>query len=251
MDLNNGKIYTGASGLVLPVPNKLHYPPEFQDKTRLAYYASLFNSIEINSSFYKLPNRQTLKKWAESVPDYFRFTFKLWKQITHNKQLSFNDEDVFEFFDRIAAAGDRKGCVLVQFPPGLTVSAAPQCENLLQALTAANAAQQWPIAVEFRNKSWYEEEIEMMIGSMNASIVLHDIPASATPLPSDPPETVYLRFHGPEGRYRGSYSEDFLSEYAGYVNEWQQEGSRIFVYFNNTMGDAVNNLITFNRFLSE
>lgn len=78
--------YTGTSGLSLPFP-KHSFPPEFQDKSRLTFYASLFNSIEINSSFYKLPMASTVKKWAESVPDNFLFTFKLWREITHNKGL--------------------------------------------------------------------------------------------------------------------------------------------------------------------
>jgi uncharacterized protein YecE (DUF72 family) len=60
-------IYSGISSLLLPVPNKAAYPTEYQDRPRLAYYASLFNSIEINSSFYKMPQSTTLRKWAELV----------------------------------------------------------------------------------------------------------------------------------------------------------------------------------------
>ncbi len=88
MNSINNTFYSGTSGLVLPVP-KLLYPAEFQDKSRLTYYASLFNSIEINSSFYKIPQIPTVCKWAESVPDNFQFTFKLSKAITHAKGLEF------------------------------------------------------------------------------------------------------------------------------------------------------------------
>src|ERR1044072_276638 len=88
---------SGTSGLVLPVPNKKAFPPEFKDKSRLTYYGSLFNSIEINSSFYKIPQAATVKKWADSVPDNFAFTFKLWREITHIKGLAYQPEDVLRF----------------------------------------------------------------------------------------------------------------------------------------------------------
>ncbi|MBA2422067.1 MAG: DUF72 domain-containing protein, partial [Chitinophagales bacterium] len=85
------------------------YPPEFQGKSRLTYYASLFNSVEINSSFYKNPKISTIIKWAESVPDNFQFTFKLSKDITHSKGLDFNHEDVDRFIEAIAHVGNKKG----------------------------------------------------------------------------------------------------------------------------------------------
>src|SRR4051812_43057690 len=92
-----GQFYSGISGLVLPVPNKSLYPPEFRETSRLTYYASLFNSIEINSSFYKVPIAKTVNKWTTEVPDHFKFTYKLWREITHNKELLFNANDVDRF----------------------------------------------------------------------------------------------------------------------------------------------------------
>ncbi|HEX8377781.1 MAG TPA: DUF72 domain-containing protein [Pedobacter sp.] len=245
------EIYSGASGLVLPVKNKLSYPPDFQDKSRLEYYSSLFNSIEINSSFYKLPMASTIAKWAACVPDYFKFTFKLWRDITHNKGLVFNPDDVLKFLERIAPAKTNKGCLLVQFPPSLTVFAAAQLEGLLGVIKEANVRQEWKVAIEFRNKSWYEDEIFQLVEEYNSTIVLHDIPASATPLPDEVSDFVYLRFHGPNGGYRGSYPDDFLYEYAQYINDWNESGKSVYVYFNNTMGDAVHNLITLNKFMAE
>lgn len=81
--------YSGISGLILPVPNKEHYPAEFKEKSRLCYYASLFSSIEVNSSFYRIPQAKTIAKWADDVPADFKFTFKLWRGITHEKGLVF------------------------------------------------------------------------------------------------------------------------------------------------------------------
>lgn len=249
--VGNHRIFTGASGLVLPVPNKLCYPPEFQDKSRLAYYGSLFNSIEINSSFYKVPMAATVKKWAESVPEDFRFTFKLWRDITHNKELAFNPDDVFLFIERLAAVNSQKGCLLIQFPPSNSSTNLRALERLLRTLEIANEGHNWQLAFEFRHSSWYNDDLYQLLENYKSTLVVHDIPASATPTLNLTSDEVYVRFHGPNGGYRGSYPDDFLYEYAQYITEWYDEGKTIYVYFNNTMGDAVNNLIKLNSYLRD
>lgn len=110
--------YAGLSGLTLPVP-KYRFPQQFKNASRLTYYATFFNSIEINSTFYKLPMANTVIKWVSMVPHEFKFTFKLWKEITHNKGLDFKALDVERFFKVISSAGNKKGCVFIQFPPSL------------------------------------------------------------------------------------------------------------------------------------
>jgi len=246
---STGKFYSGISGLVLPVPNKQLYPEEFRDKSRLTYYASLFNSIEINSSFYKIPQASTVKKWATEVPEGFRFTFKLWRDITHNKGLVFNPADVDRFIQVINEVGDKKGCLLIQFPPSLMVANFNQLERLLISIQDAGSMQQWDVAVEFRNRSWYTEDVYAMLDTYKAGMVIQDMPASLTPMIDFPTEFVYLRFHGPNGGYRGTYTDDFLYEYAQYISDWQQDGKNVYAYFNNTMGEAVKNLMTLNNYL--
>lgn len=243
--------YSGTSGLVLPVPNKSLYPPEFQDKSRLCYYASLFNSIEVNSSFYKVPQASTVKKWIADVPDDFRFTYKLWRNITHNKPLLFNPEDVERFMQVIDAAGDKKGSLLIQFPPGTTIASVVQLEQLLESIRDANPAHGWDIAVEFRHPSWYKDNIYTMLDNYNAGMVIQDMPKSLTPMVDMPTDFVYLRFHGPNGGYRGSYADAFLYEYAGYINDWIADGKTVYAYFNNTMGDAISNLATLNNYVQQ
>ena len=244
--------FSGISGLVLPVPNKTYYPPEFRDKSRLNYYGSLFNSIEVNSSFYKIPIARTVAKWANEVPEDFRFTFKLWRGITHEKGLTFDLADVNRFLTAINAVGDKKGCLLIQLPPSVRVVLMPQLQYLVNWVLQADAGRDWQIAIERRHASWYTDDLFAYAQSNKLSIVLHDIPASATPLDYyDTSESVYLRFHGPGGKYRGSYPDDVLHEYASYINDWQAEGKIVYTYFNNTMGDAVRNLQTLNSMLRD
>lgn len=245
-----GDFYSGTSNIVLPVRNKQAFPPEFRDKSRLTYYASLFNSLEVNSSFYKIPQPATVEKWAANVPDNFRFTFKLWREITHNKDLIFSANSVLKFMDTINRAGNKKGCLLVQFPPGQIFDLFG-LDRLLAEIRNADEDNTWKVCVEFRNRSWYVEDIYELLDQYNMGLVLHDLPASATPLREAPGDFMYLRFHGPNGGYRGSYTDDFLYEYAQYIKEWMQNGKTIFSYFNNTMGDAVKNLQTLNRYVRD
>ncbi|GGH14424.1 DUF72 domain-containing protein [Mucilaginibacter phyllosphaerae] len=248
MQNSKQNFYSGTSGLVLPVPNKSLYPPEFQDKSRLTYYGSLFNTIEINSSFYKLPQASTVKKWTNEVPECFKFTYKLWRDITHNKQLLFKTEDVDRFMQVIDAAGDKKGSLLIQFPGSNEVSNIRQLEKLLINIKDTQLSG-WDIAVEFRNSSWYKHEVYELLDNYQAGMVIQDMPKSLTPMVDMATNFIYLRFHGPNGGYRGSYTDAFLYEYAQYIQEWLADGKRVYAYFNNTMGDAVNNLMTLNSYV--
>jgi uncharacterized protein YecE (DUF72 family) len=239
--------YAGTSGLLTPVP-KRDFPPEHQDKSRLAYVATVFNSIEINSSFYKLPKAATVAKWAGEVTAEFKFTYKLWKQITHNKELVFNPDDVRDFMQAINHVGDNKGCLLIQFPPSLTSAYLMQLDNLLATIKQLDDG--WEVAIEFRHPSWYADDTYQVLDKYLASLVLHDMPASATPIMTLAADVVYVRFHGPGGRYRGSYEDDLLYDYGMYVKEWLDEGKTVYAYFNNTAGDALNNLIMLNRYVN-
>ena len=101
-----GNLYVGLSGIQLPVP-KYRFPPDYQQTSRLTYYASFFNSIEVNSSFYKIPRAPTLLRWCSSVPKDFRFTFKLYREATHTKSIAFDGDQVRRFMEVTSAVGDQ------------------------------------------------------------------------------------------------------------------------------------------------
>lgn len=240
--------FSGLSGLQVPVPKYL-FPEPHQQSSRLTYYATFFNSIEINSTFYKLPQAKTISNWISSVPEDFKFTFKLWRDITHVKQLDFKESDVQLFFNIISKANEKKGCVLIQFPPSLGIAHIMQLDALFRCIAQHNVNGEWKIAVEFRNKSWYSDESYELLQLYNAALVIQDIPKSITPLIDHLSDFIYVRFHGPSGNYRDSYSEQFLSEYATYIKEWLEEGKTVYTYFNNTMGDAFKNLQALNQII--
>lgn len=235
-------IYSGTSNVVLPVKQS-EYPPGFTGASRLTYYASLHSSVEINSSFYKIPKPATVAKWREAVPPPFKFTFKVPKTVTHAKNLLFDVKDLEAFAEAVAQAGDKKGCLLVQLPPSATRDRQDELEGILECLRSD--ARDWKIAVEFRDSSWYNSAVYRMLQSHGAGTVQQDMPKSATPPQATVAnDFVYLRFHGPQGTYRGSYDTAFLSDRAARIAAWLTEGKAVYAYFNNTMGDALGNLET-------
>ncbi|MBB5436412.1 uncharacterized protein YecE (DUF72 family) [Pedobacter sp. AK017] len=234
--------YSGTSGLLLPVPNKEFYPEEFKAGSRLSYYASLFNSIEINSTFYKMPMASTVARWAADTPAGFKFTFKLWQEITHRRNLDFEPEAVAEFMNRIASAGSKKGCLLVQFPASIKPVHIRELTKLLNCIRRADPDLLWHIAVEFRHQSWYRQDTYDLLEEFSMAPVLHDKLSEGGQLLNNSLDFVYLRFHGPEGDYKGSYPDDFLYEYATYIRDWLVEGKEVYSYFNNTMGNAIGNM---------
>ncbi|MEO7988935.1 MAG: DUF72 domain-containing protein [Chryseolinea sp.] len=234
-----GTLRIGTSGIVLP-GSKETFPKEFQSGTRLTYYSSLFNTLEINSTFYKLPLPTTFMKWSSEVDEDFQFTCKLPKIITHCKSLRYHREDIDLFMKASKGVGEKRGCLLVQFPASVHAGNNKQIEEILKRLSTLNENPKWKICIEFRDMRWYDEDSMLKIlDELHVAIVLHDIIDSRTPLhlAGDP---VYVRFHGPEGDYKGGYSEAILESYALMIKDWLLHKD-VYVYFNNTIGNAFKN----------
>lgn len=242
-------LYLGTSGIILPVPNKLHYPPEFRESSRLCYYASLMNSIEINSSFYKIPGAKTVGRWAADVPKDFKFTFKVSRELTHNPGVGFDGGTLDRFMKAVVKVGEKRGCLLMQFPASVRSAQLPMLEKLIMALMGDDMAANWDVALEFRHGSLYSDKLYELLERYGVGMVIHDKPG-APPMVDMHSNFNYLRLHGPGGDYRGSYVDDILYEYAGYVAGWLSEGKRVYVYFNNTVGSASANLNTLRSFIA-
>lgn len=165
------------------------------------------------------------------------------------KGLMFDKKDVTDFMKVVGNVGQKKGCLLAQLPPSLHIEKLDRLQRLLETLGEAIYNSGWILAIEFRDPSWYEREVYELLEEYNASLVIQDIPKSATPLNDIRGDCIYLRFHGPEPRYRGDYDDEFLKQYAGYVNKWIDEKKTVYAYFNNTAGSAVENLQTLHKYV--
>jgi uncharacterized protein YecE (DUF72 family) len=243
---NKGSIRIGTSNIVVP-GNKQTFPAEFQLKSRLNYYSSLFNTLEVNSSFYKVPMYSTFEKWSQDVPVDFQFSVKLWREITHCKNLNADLEQVDKFLKAAAGMGKKKGCLLIQFPGKITMEYFKEVENIIERVAQLDSG--WKKAVEFRHNSWYIGETYEMLDEFDASLVLHDIPKSRLLENKTKANFIYLRFHGPKGDYRDSYADAFLKEKASQIKGWLKEGKDVYAYFNNTIGSAYDNAHTLKNML--
>lgn len=240
MKTSNASIYIGTSGIVLP-GNKDTFPAEFRSGTRLHYYNSLFNSLEINSSFYKTPKATTFEKWAGEVADDFRFTVKMSGSITHSKNLDFDHEELRHFMHSIDYLHSKKGALLIQFPAKIKRAYFLKVEEILKQIQSLQKNSAWALAVEVRDSSWYDPVVYQMLKKYEASLVFHDMPTSKNPLEQPATNIAYLRLHGPTGDYKGSYSALELERYTELICHWHTNGNDVFVYFNNTIGDAYSN----------
>jgi len=235
-----GTIRIGTSDGHMP-GNKSTFPPAFQLKSRLHYYSTLFNTIEVNRCFYKTPLLSTYQKWANDVPEDFTFTLKLSKDITHAKELSDDLNCMNTFLQAATGTGNKKGCLLIQFPGKITLDHFNQVEQMLDRLQILDTNHEWRKAIEFRNDSWYIGETDELLNKHEAAFVLHDFSKGKVSALSGSANFVYMRFHGPTGNYRDSYSHQVLDEKAEQIREFLKTGKDVYAYFNNTAGNAFEN----------
>ena len=245
-----GRIRLGISNAVVP-GGKNTFPPAFQLKSRLHYYSSIFNTVEVNKCFYKTPLLSTYEKWSKEVPEDFQFSLKISKEVTHAKNLQDNLACMHSFINAAAGTGNKKGCLLIQFPGKITLDYFEKVELILQEIQQLDPTDQWRIAVEFRNESWYTAETNELLDEYSATIVLHDFAKARNFSMTGKAGFVYLRFHGPKGDYRESYSDQFLKSKAEEIRGWLSEGKDVYTYFNNTIGSAFDNAVTLKLLLDE
>ncbi len=183
------------------------------------------------------------------VPGDFQFSLKLSKEVTHAKDLNSDIAWMNKFMKTASGIGNKKGCLLIQFPGKITLDHYEKIELILQELQGHDRENQWRKAIEFRHPSWYIGETYELLDEFDATLVLHDIPKAKIELPTKT-GFVYMRFHGPKGDYRGGYTDSFLSQKATQITEWSKEGRDVYVYFNNTIGSAYENAITLKSILN-
>ncbi len=241
------RIHIGTSGWAYPQWKNKFYPTGMKDTARLTYYATRFNTIEINSSFYRLPAPAFISKWLSQVPEDFRLCFKAWRVITHDKRLENCAEATTEMLKILSPARTKSGPILFQLPPGLNAEALPGLESVLDHVSSEG----WQAAVECRHASWYEPDVVAALHRKNVAIVRHDMMDHATPVMPLEKEFIYMRFHGAGVKYAGDYGDAFLDQLAARLREARETKTETYVFFNNTMGAATNNAARLHELMQE
>lgn len=218
--------WVGTSGWHYPHWSGGFYPKDVPAKSYLTYYAGIFETVEINSSFYRLPSEETLRGWVEHTPPGFVFACKASRYITHRKKLKDPCESLMLFLQRISVLGDKLGPVLFQLPPRWRPDAA-RLEGFLEALPRDQR-----FTFEFRDLRWNTPEVMGLLERSGSAFCCFDLGGTASPIRVTA-DFVYIRLHGPGAPYRGSYSDACLADWAARIAAWRAGGLDVYCYFDN------------------
>jgi uncharacterized protein YecE (DUF72 family) len=230
-------IRIGCSGWNYPHWRERVYPRGVPQRRWLEHYATLFDTVEVNATFYRLPTEAAVRGWVEQAPPGFLFAVKASRYLTHIRRLRDLEAGIRRFYERIEplAQSPKLGPVLWQLPPTFK----RDDERLAGALDALPKGRH---AFEFREPSWYVDDIYALLREHGAALVIPDsarYPFRELVLTAD---WTFVRLHqGSRGR-RGNYSERELEEWAKRIAGWRAGGADVYAFFNNDWeGFAVRN----------
>jgi len=202
------------------------YPEGMQPEDMLAEYARSFGTVEINSTFYGLPEAESVAEWYDSTPAGFLFSCKASRYMTHMKKLKDPKEPLDRFFASIAPLKEKLGPILVQLPPRWRANP-ERLETFLEA-----APRDYRYAFEFRDETWFDDAVYDVLRRYGAACCIFDYAGTESPAMITGP-TVYVRLHGPAGAYEGSYDDETLATWAERIENWRSDGHDVYCYFDN------------------
>ena len=213
------KLWAGASGYAFKEWKGSFYPEKIQPESMLTWYAERLPTVEINNTFYQMPKVSVLEHWAAATPEEFRFAIKASRRITHDARLKADAaaDSVAYLYRMLEALGDKRGAVLFQLPPFLKKDV-PRLNEFLALLPPGHRA-----AFEFRNDSWFDDEVYAALKGAGASLCLSEREDNAPPPLVETAPWGYIRLR------LESYSDDELAQWARRLaaRRWQET----FVYF--------------------
>lgn len=225
-------ILIGTSGWTYKSWRGPFYPEKLVQKNWLAWYSEQFSTAEINGSFYRTPSLEAVKAWRDQTPDDFVFAWKASKFITHWKRLSENCRNSLELLEsRLEVLSPKLGPILFQLPPQFAANL-PRLASFLQMLSKRRR-----YAFEFRHASWYAPGVLNLLREHDISLCISDHHDAPSPWETTA-SFVFVRGHGPTGRYYGHYQEATLKRWAATFDEWRQSGLEVFCYFDNDQKSA-------------
>ncbi|HLA10110.1 MAG TPA: DUF72 domain-containing protein [Pyrinomonadaceae bacterium] len=210
-------LYVGTSGYSYKEWKGSFYPDKLPAKEMLSYYAERLPAVEINNTFYRLPQRTVLEAWAEQVPKSFKFAIKASQRITHFKRLKDVAEETKYLLDTAGALEERLGAVLFQLPPNMKKDLA-RLTDFLEVLPADTHA-----AFEFRHPTWLEDDVLTLLQEKHQALCISDTDDLPVSHIDKTAEWGYLRLR------RVNYSEEDLSEWLRRIGD--QKWKDVFVFF--------------------
>ena len=244
MTSDHAEFRVGTSGWQYDHWKGVFYDEDLPKDRWFGRLAKRFDTVEINNTFYHLPDTDTFDAWRKQAPPGFRYVLKFSRYGTHLKKLKDPAGSIGMFLDRAERLKSFLGPILVQLPPHWGADV----ERLSAFLDAAPRRRRW--AVEFRDPSWLRDNVYDCLHAHNAALCVHDMidghPRKVTA------DWVYLRFHGPGGTYRGNYPHQALAASAERIAAHLADGRDVYAYFNNDAhGHAVNNALDLRRYVKQ
>jgi len=223
--------------------NGVFYPPRLPPRRWLEYYSAFYDTVEINSTFYRLPRVSAVQGWVDGSPPGFLFAVKMSRYLTHIKRLTGLDTGLPLFYERIAplVGSPKLGPILWQLPPTFKRDDA----RLADALSRIPPGERH--CFEFRHASWFADEVYELLRAHGAALVIgHDArrPFQTLELTAD---WTFVRFHAGEHGGNGNYADFELEAWAGLIEGWRARGD-VYAYFNNDWeGYAIHNALWLKR----
>jgi uncharacterized protein YecE (DUF72 family) len=221
-----GDIRIGTSGWHYDHWRGPFYPPNLAAEDFFHYYIGRFHTVEVNNTFYRLPERKTLRTWVEMAPRGFIFAVKASRYITHMKKLKDPKTSISKFFQRIKTFGQQLGPILFQLPPSWKANP----ERLSVFVNQLPRGHRY--AFEFRDPSWFDDRVYGILSEGGAAWCIYHLAGRLSPLEVTA-DFVYIRLHGPGEAYQGQYDDKALSSWADAISAWSREGKDIYCYFDN------------------
>jgi uncharacterized protein YecE (DUF72 family) len=238
------RLWVGCSGWNYPHWREIVYPKGLPARRWLERYATLFDTVEVNYTFYRLPPRSAVANWVEQTPKGFLFSVKASRFLTHMKRLTDMGVGLDRFYERIEPLieSSRLGPVLWQLPERFH----RDDERLVSALGRLPPGRH---CFEFRHQSWFAPEVYALLREHNVALVIGDHPERPFQTHELTADWTFVRFHyGSRGR-NGNYSEGELEEWRRRISAWRIR-AEVFAYFNNDWeGFAVKNALWLKRHL--
>jgi uncharacterized protein YecE (DUF72 family) len=210
-------IWFGTSGFSYKEWRPSFYPQDLSDKEFLKYYSARLNSVEIDYTFYRMPSAKTIDAWKAATPQSFKFTIKASQQITHRQRLAIPSNALEYFLSVVPGLNERLGTVLYQLPPFFKCDS-QRLETFLSVLPRGIHA-----AFEFRNDSWFVDDIYSLLRKYNVALCIHDADDHTTPVKLTADFT-YVRLR------RSVYDENTKRDWQDRIRNWAAEGCEVFAY---------------------
>jgi uncharacterized protein YecE (DUF72 family) len=211
------RIWFGTSGFSYKEWKGKFYREDLPNRGMLHYYATRLNSVEIDSTFYRMPTASTLETWKAETPDSFRFTIKASQQITHRQRLKVPSDALDYLVGVVPTLGDRLGLMLYQLPPFFRADLS-RLEAFLSRLPRGIRA-----AFEFRHDSWFARETYSLLERYNVALCIHDADDHTTPMILTT-DCAYVRLR------RSHYEPQLREEWQNRFREWSGKGVEVFAY---------------------